>query len=152
MAEMAGRSGVAGTRSVGNAGIGHQETAVKEPASAMEERLSDVLEPWIVLPAQFYALAPGNRRWGGEQLLMAAVLEDAIALYLKPTSSGTSQARDGLRDARQWLHSEDRSWVFSFLRVCEALDLDPDAIRRRLRSHRRGDTGSAERRRRRWRA
>jgi hypothetical protein len=125
---------------------------MKEPASATEERLSDVLEPCIVLPAQFYALASGNRRWGGEQFLMAAVLEDAIAMYLKPTSSGTSQARHVLRDARQWLHSEDRSWVFSFLRICEALNLDPDAIRRSLRSSRRVDTGSAERRRRRWRA
>ena len=147
---MAGRS--AGTSSVGKAAIGHQETAVKEPPAATEERLSDLLEPSIVLPAQFYALAPGNRGWGGEQCLMAAVLEDAIAIYLKPTPSGTSQARHVLRDARQWLHSEDRSWVFSFLRVCEALDLDPDAIRRSLRRSRRGDAGSAERRRQRWRA
>jgi hypothetical protein len=109
---MAGRSGVAGTSSVGKAGIGHQETALKEPSAATEERLSDLLEPSIVLRAQFFALAPGNRRWGGEQFLMAAVLEDAIAIYLNPTLSGTSQAGHVLREARRWLHSEDRSGYF----------------------------------------
>lgn len=70
---------------------------------------------------------------------MAAMLEDAIAIYLKPTAARTSQARHVARQARRWLRSDDRAWVFSFLRVCGALDLDPNAIRRFLRSGRGGE-------------
>ena len=102
----------------------------------MDEGRRDLLAPHTILPMQFLGLA---RAWSGEQCLMAAMLEDAIATYLKPTTAGTSQARHVARQARRWLRSDDRAWVFSFLRVCEALDLDPNAIRRFLRSRRGGE-------------
>jgi len=37
------------------------------------------------------------------------------------------------REAGRWLTSDDRSWCFSFERICEAVGLDPDCIRRGLR-------------------
>jgi hypothetical protein len=38
-----------------------------------------------------------------------------------------------LRQTRRWLLSNDRTSNCSFLRVCEVLGLEPDAVRRRLR-------------------
>jgi hypothetical protein len=105
----------------------------------MHEERGHLLAPQTILPVQFLRLTHGDRAWSGEQCLMAAMLEDAIASYLKPRAARTSQARHVARQARRWLRGDDRAWVFSFLRVCEALDLDPSAIRRFVRSHRGGE-------------
>lgn len=72
---------------------------------------------------------PTSRPWQqrvGELRLMAAVLEDAIHVLRKRPRS-----RAG-REAREWLHSSDRSWPFSYERICEALDLDAGQVRTRI--------------------
>jgi hypothetical protein len=72
---------------------------------------------------------PASRPWQrriGELRLMAAVLEDAIhVLRKRPMSRGG-------REAREWMHSTDRTWPFSYERICEALDLDADQVRSKL--------------------
>ncbi len=72
---------------------------------------------------------PPSRPWRhqvGELRLMAAVLEDAINILRKQPRS-----RAG-REAREWLTSSDASWPFAFERICDALDLDADSVRRRV--------------------
>jgi hypothetical protein len=93
------------------------------------------LEPNTILPIQFFS-PRGACRWTGEQRLMAAILEDAIAVYSKSSAPKGSKARQILRETERWLRSKDRTWTFSFLRVCEMLGLDPVAIRRALRDRR----------------
>jgi hypothetical protein len=75
---------------------------------------------------------PAPRPWQqrvGELRLMAAVLEDAIHVLRKRPRS-----RAG-REAREWLHSGDRTWPFSYERICEALDLDANQVRTRIASN-----------------
>ena len=103
--------------------------------SESEERGGQLLEPNTVLPIQFFSQR-GASRWTGEQRLMAAILEDAIAVYSKSSAPKGSKARQILRETERWLRSKDRTWTFSFLRVCEMLSLDPVAIRRTLRERR----------------
>ena len=70
---------------------------------------------------------PPRRPWKhhvGEMRLMAAVLEDAISVLRKRPRS-----RAG-REAREWMLSRDTSYPFSYERICEALDLDADSVRR----------------------
>jgi hypothetical protein len=67
---------------------------------------------------------------------MWAVLADAMAVYRGSHDSGSSQRRRLFRETARWLGSRERSWPFSFVRICEALDLDPDTIRRGLRARR----------------
>ena len=62
----------------------------------------------------------------GEMRLMAAVLEDAINVLRKRPRS-----RAG-REAREWLLSRDTTYPFAYERICEALDLDPESVRRRV--------------------
>jgi len=72
---------------------------------------------------------PPSRPWRhqvGELRLMAAVLEDAINILRKRPRS-----RAG-REAREWLASRDASWPFAFERICDALDLDADSVRRQV--------------------
>jgi hypothetical protein len=74
---------------------------------------------------------PAPRSWKrhvGELRLMAAVLEDAIHTLRKRPRS-----RAG-REAREWLASHDATWPFAYERICEALGLDADRIRREIAS------------------
>jgi hypothetical protein len=92
------------------------------------------LEAAVVTPEQYFSRR--QRPMSGTYLLMAAVLEDAFALVRRDHGSVPRRAmREVLlvRDTQRWFRSNDRSWLFSFLRICEALDLDPRAVRRALR-------------------
>jgi len=86
------------------------------------DQITDALGEVIVV------LAP-RRPWThhiGELRLMAAVLEDAVHILRKRPRS-----RAG-REAREWLGSHDTSWPFAYERICEALNLDPQSVRREL--------------------
>jgi hypothetical protein len=102
----------------------------------VDERFPGLVSPHTILPVQFFTCPQSRRAWTREQCLMAAVLADAIGVYLKPEVPRTSTARQVRRETRRWVHSNDRTWVFSFLRICEALDLDPNRVRRDLRLRR----------------
>ena len=65
---------------------------------------------------------------------MAAVLEDAMDIYRHPTG----RRRRLLRRTEAWFRSDDRSWLFSFLRICDTLGLDPHTIRATLEQERLG--------------
>jgi len=101
-----------------------------------EERLPSLFEPHTILPVQFFTRLQRSAAWTGEQRLMAAVLEDAIAICCKPSPPTTSKGRTVLRESLRWVRSNDRKWIFSFLRICEMFDMDPSAIRRGIRIRR----------------
>jgi hypothetical protein len=63
---------------------------------------------------------------------MLAILEDAIALYVKSLSGGAVAEHDA-RGARVWIRSRDRSSLFAFESICDLLGLDPGYIRHGLR-------------------
>src|SRR2546422_10476368 len=98
-----------------------------------EEQLSTLLEPDVMVPEQFFA-GPRRGEERGEHRLMAAILDDAVLTYCM---SQVARARGGWRaerEAGEWIESADRSWIFSFERICEALDLDAACIRRGVRT------------------
>jgi hypothetical protein len=67
-----------------------------------------------------------------ERNLLLAVLTDAIIRYQAlATVAGAARRRD-LGEAERWLFSNDRRWACSFVNVCEALGIAPDALRRQL--------------------
>ena len=84
-----------------------------------------------ILPEQFFSLRE-QRGWTGEQRLMAAILVDALAVYSRPAAPVTADRARVLRQTQRWLLSNDRKSTCSFLRVCEVLGLEPDAVRRHL--------------------
>jgi hypothetical protein len=98
-------------------------------------------EPDTLLPEQL--VLPGRQAVQGERLLMLAVLEDALDCYRKCRRSRDHATRLLFDETRAWVESRDRDTLFSFESICEALDIDPDYLRRRL--HETSD-GSARRR------
>jgi hypothetical protein len=74
-----------------------------------------------------------NHHASGERALMGAVLMDAIQCVGAETR-GSGRHREEARQARDWVETRDREWPFSFERICEALDFDARALRRRILS------------------
>jgi hypothetical protein len=89
------------------------------------------LEPETLLPEQLDL--PRRQPPQGERLLMLAVLEDAVDCYRRCRRSRDPATRLLFDETRAWVESRDHDTLFSFESLCEALDIDPDYLRRRLR-------------------
>jgi hypothetical protein len=92
-----------------------------------------------VLPSQFQS----SRTWSPEMRLMLAVLEDAIGTLNRLGRSvaqpirirGAGVQDMGRRSVDQeldWIASDDLSYPFSFLNICDVLGFDAGAFRRAL--------------------
>lgn len=73
------------------------------------------------------------RAEGPELSLARAVLEDAIYCYQRQFVSSSRPAQRLGREAELWIFSDDTSWAFSFVNLCDALAINPHSIRRALR-------------------
>ena len=73
-----------------------------------------------------------NQERTPERALMLAVLEDAVACYAGKLKAPRENPRILRRQAAFWLSCEDWDSPFSFNNVCDALALDPTALRERI--------------------
>jgi len=67
-----------------------------------------------------------------EKMLMFATLVDAISCFQTFSSTGGTHRTRKFYEAKNWLLSNRQDWPFSYRNVCEALELDPDYLRRGL--------------------
>lgn len=65
-----------------------------------------------------------------EKELMLAILTDAIECLQKHCGSRHATGTKLFQEAREWIFDENERDAFSFLNICEALELDPCYIRR----------------------
>ncbi|MGH7859242.1 MAG: hypothetical protein ACREQY_18100 [Candidatus Binatia bacterium] len=82
----------------------------------------------------------------GERGLMAAILQDAVECYRKTCNSRLPREQSLHRETEKWIFSDDRSWVLSFVNVCDVLGMDAERIRHTLlvpKSSRRADDSAA---------
>ena len=64
--------------------------------------------------------------------LAAGVLKQATQDLRRFHGATSAIERELYFDAYRWLSSDDCSWPFSFLNVCELLDLAPETVREEL--------------------
>ena len=86
----------------------------------------------IILPSQYFG-AIGSVGLSGEQRLMLAVLVDAINVLQSWQSGGSARKRRNFAEAAQWVNSPGTSHPFSFDSVSDALEIDSELLRSRLR-------------------
>jgi hypothetical protein len=86
----------------------------------------------IILPSQYFAFL-GSVGLSGEQRLMLAVLVDAINVLQSWQTGGGARKRRNFAEAAQWVNSCGTSHPFSFDSVCDALEIDSELLRSRLR-------------------
>jgi len=105
------------------------------------------LEPEVVLPAQVFDRRASMLQ--PEKRLMLAILEDATATLLRHPTPRHAGKRRALRETEAWLDSPDTESPFAFIRICEALGLDAQWLRRglaRAQVAREGEPGKDRRR------
>ena len=83
-----------------------------------------------ILPSR--DLGPMARKRAPEELLMIAVLNDALECLEKHRFAIEHQRCRLFRQARRWFLAGDTQWPYSFERICGALDLDANRMRRRI--------------------
>jgi hypothetical protein len=106
---------------------------MKEQHQAMDERYPGLFMPDTLLPSQYFDRFRRRNQLDGERRLMLAVLEDAVDMYRKHCGAN-GRNRQLFLDAEEWIDDDDRTWVFSFLNLCDILDLDGEYLRRGLRA------------------
>jgi hypothetical protein len=83
------------------------------------------------------AQTPTLGNFSPEMALMAAVLEDALAVIDGKVTAGTyfaaKESKELLRrQTIKWMWMNDTEWPFSFVNICEHFHLDPQAVRKRI--------------------
>jgi hypothetical protein len=68
----------------------------------------------------------------GEEALILAVLEDAIACFQKYVLTQNQREMKVFEEAEQWILEKNSDWLFSFESICEILQLHPDYLRQGL--------------------
>ncbi|MBU6282612.1 hypothetical protein KGQ64_10260 [bacterium] len=89
---------------------------------------------WIdptLLPVQHPARGAEADPHRGVRGLMVAILSDALFCLALGRATQVTARRLG-RDALSWVLSEDRSGLFAFGSICDALGLDSGSLRQRL--------------------
>jgi hypothetical protein len=91
--------------------------------------------------AVFPCQVAGPPAWPAEgpRKLMAAILDDALRCVSVDVPDKPSA------EAARWIFSDDRSYAFSFLNVCDAVEMDPERLRHVARTRSRAIDGSLRR-------
>jgi hypothetical protein len=84
----------------------------------------------VVAPDQYLEIFSRSSSLEPEKELMLAILADAIECILKYCDQPIPLRAKLFQDAREWLFDHDEKDPFSFLSVCETLNLDPSYLRR----------------------
>jgi hypothetical protein len=84
-----------------------------------------------ILAAEDFARIYRSCPLSPERELMGAVLEGALADY-QCCSTRDKKGMKQFADAKAWILESDSEWIFSFIRCCEALGIEPDYLRRGL--------------------
>src|ERR1051325_3920264 len=107
------------------AGVNHAQAGFEEQALA-------VFQPDILIPTQYLAAYPRPVILDPERGLMLAVLQDAIVCYQEHLTTTCKRKRLLFEEAEQWLFNSDRTYLFSFENVCEALGFEAEYLRHGL--------------------
>jgi hypothetical protein len=104
-----------------------------------------LFQPDVLLPTQFFAAMKKRVPREPEYRLIVAVLEDAIDCYQKHLFARDPKARQLFDDAAEWIDSDDRAWPYSFVSICEILNLNPEYVRRGLHTWKEDQTAGHRR-------
>ena len=108
---------------------------VKSPGqsnAASEEKAFAVFQSDILMPEQFLATYQRTFRLDPEKVLMLAVLQDAVTCFQENIAATCKRKRALYQEAEEWFLAVDKSYLFSFENICEALGLDVSYLRQGL--------------------
>jgi hypothetical protein len=63
---------------------------------------------------------------------MFAILLDAVECFQKYSLLPGQYADRLFKDTEHWIFKDDHKWPFSFMNICEAVEMDPNYLRKGL--------------------
>lgn len=78
------------------------------------------------------AQLPTPSNWTPERRLAASVL--ASALIEVRDQAGAPKRQQDVAETVEWIMSDDTEWPYSFVRLCQLFDLQPDWVRKVVRN------------------
>lgn len=99
-----------------------------------EETALWLFGPDIILPSQYYDYLARQSQLTPEKKLQLAVLESAVYDIQRYRTARSVREQRLFREAYAWFTAEDDKNPFSFLIICQTLELDPAYIRKGLLS------------------
>lgn len=96
----------------------------RQPAGDVQTLVDDEI---VIFPEQL--ITPTRNKLGGSRLLMAAVLRDGIETFLGSYPTTGRSKRRLYHETAAWVFSDDSSWPFSFMSLCDALEIDIENLR-----------------------
>lgn len=106
---------------------------ISQSNSPWEEKALSIFQPDILVTVQYLSTYRRRFHLQPEQLLMLAVLEDAVVCFQDNLTAVTPRKQSLFRDAEEWIFEDGgKSYLFSFENICEGLALDPNYVRRGL--------------------
>jgi hypothetical protein len=96
------------------------------------ETIEGLFQPDILAPAQYFDGLMKEQVRAPERDLALAMLEDAVVCFQKYLKSTCEKEHYLFTETEEWVLSDDRDWVFSFLNLCDFLGLDPEFLRKGL--------------------
>ena len=114
-----------------------QRTVTSSPGVGME------LEPEVVLPSQFHIRAGLDASLQPEKRLMLAVMEDAVGTFQKYVWARDRAGQRLLGEVEEWFESDDTDWPYSFVNICQSLNLFKRSCARSPLSHSRNILSSS---------
>jgi len=94
--------------------------------------LDDGPAPEPALPSQFYDLWHHSAAISPERALAVAVLLEAVMDLSRFRFSPRRRHQRLYLEAHEWVCDDDRSWPYSFVNLCEALEISPERLRWQL--------------------
>lgn len=95
----------------------------------VEDKVMTLFQPDILVGAQFQSTYQRRFNLDPERVLMLAVLQDAVVCFQENVTAKCKRKQIMHREAEEWIINKDRSYLFSFENVCEALGYDANYLR-----------------------
>ena len=105
---------------------------VSQSQTALDDKVLAAFQPDILISAQYLATYRRRFHLNPEQLLMLAVLEDAIICFQDHVAATCKRKRLLHLEAEQWILDEDKVYLFSFENICDALGFESTYLRQGL--------------------
>jgi hypothetical protein len=103
-----------------------------ETVNERDEIENALLQAEIVLPVQFHGTPKRTAAFQPVRRLMLAMLVDAVRCFRTKSGARQPVRRRDFAEAQSWIFSDKDDGLFSFNAVCDALEIDPKAVRKTL--------------------
>ena len=97
-----------------------------------DERIVSLIEPDMLVSAQYFENLRSKTLLEPEKRLMLAVLEDAINCFQDNVLAQSGTRKRLFEEAEEWILARDRGWSFSFENICQVCGINPEYVRQGL--------------------